>query len=167
MAKNATEDCGNVYGFDFIYSGNFLSQVEVDQFFSTRVSVGINPFDFSWLLEAGESFQTPEVVMVYSSNGLGELSRTYHDLYRKRLCRTPFRDQERPILVNNWQATYFDFTADKILEIAQAGSEVGVELFVLDDGWFGKRDSDNSSLGDWVADLRKLPNGLQIGRAHV
>ncbi|QHT62131.1 alpha-galactosidase [Paenibacillus lycopersici] len=161
LAEGATEDHGDVYGFSLVYSGSFAGGVEVDQFHTSRAYMGINPFDFSWRLEAGESFQTPEAVMVFSHEGLGAMSRTYHELYRTRLCRGAFRDAVRPILVNNWEATYFDFNADKIESIAKAGSELGLELFVLDDGWFGRRDSDNCSLGDWVVDKKKLPNGLE------
>jgi alpha-galactosidase len=160
LRKGTSEESGEVYGFNFVYSGNFLAQAEVDQFSNTRVTMGINPFDFSWKLDAGESFQTPEAVIVYSSEGLGDMSRTYHELYRTRLVRGTYRDKERPILVNNWEATYFNFNEEKILEIAKAGSELGIELFVLDDGWFGKRDDDQSSLGDWFVDHNKLPNGL-------
>ncbi|MHC1681857.1 MAG: alpha-galactosidase [Clostridiaceae bacterium] len=160
LSKNATEEHGDVYGFSLVYSGNFLAQAEVDQYETTRVSLGLNPFDFTWLLEENEEFQTPEVVMVYSSNGIGEMSRTYHKLYRQRLCRGTFRDKTRPVLVNNWEATYFDFNAEKIESIAKAGAELGIELFVLDDGWFGKRDNDDCSLGDWIVDKNKLPNGL-------
>ncbi|MCL6456966.1 MAG: alpha-galactosidase [Gorillibacterium sp.] len=160
VSPNTDEDQGEVYGFSLIYSGNFVAQAEVDPFQTTRVSIGINPFDFSWIVAPGESFQTPEAVLVYASAGLGEMSRTYHRLYRTRLCRGVHRDQQRPILVNNWEATYFDFTADKIEAIAEAGAELGIELFVLDDGWFGKRNDDTTSLGDWVVDLNKLPNGL-------
>ncbi|EKQ50258.1 MULTISPECIES: alpha-galactosidase [unclassified Clostridium] len=160
LSKDANEEYGDVYGFNLVYSGNFLAQAEVDQYKTTRVSIGINPFDFSWLLNPNESFQTPEVVMIYSSKGLGEMSRTYHKLYRKRLCRGTYRDKTRPILVNNWEATYFDFNAEKIENIGKTAQELGIELFVLDDGWFGKRDSDNCSLGDWIVDKKKLPNGL-------
>jgi alpha-galactosidase len=160
LRKGTTEEVGEVYAFNFVYSGNFLAQAEVDQFSTTRVTMGINPFDFNWKLEGGEEFQAPEVVMVYSSSGLGDMSRTFHDLYRTRLVRGTFRDKERPILVNNWEATYFDFHADKIMDIAKAGSDLGIELFVLDDGWFGKRDNDKTSLGDWFVDQNKLPKGL-------
>lgn len=160
LRPDATEQQGEVYGFSLVYSGSFTAEAEVEQFGTTRVQIGINPFDFTWKLEPGESFQTPEAVLVYSAEGLGGMSRTYHRLYRTRLCRGQFRDQERPILVNNWEATYFDFNADKIEAIAKAGSELGIELFVLDDGWFGRRDLDNSSLGDWFEDRRKLPEGL-------
>jgi alpha-galactosidase len=161
LGKGATEEQGDVYGFSFVYSGNFLASVEVDQFHTTRVGMGINPFDFQWLLESGASFQAPEVVMVYSSTGLTGMSHTYHELYRTRLCRGKFRDASRPVLINNWEATYFNFNAEKIEAIAAAGSELGIELFVLDDGWFGKRDNDKSSLGDWFVDRKKLPNGLE------
>ncbi|OPJ61026.1 alpha-galactosidase [Clostridium chromiireducens] len=167
LSKDANEEYGDVYGFNLVYSGNFLAQAEVDQYNTTRVSMGINPFDFSWLLSPNESFQTPEVVMVYSSKGLGEMSRTYHKLYRKRLCRGAYRDKTRPILVNNWEATYFDFNAEKIEDIGKAAQELGIELFVLDDGWFGKRDNDNCSLGDWVVDKKKLPNGLEYLASRI
>ncbi|URZ14579.1 Alpha-galactosidase AgaA [Clostridium felsineum DSM 794] len=160
MSKNCDEENGEVYGFSFVYSGNFLAEVEVDQHFKARVSIGINPFTFSWLLEKNESLTLPEVVIVYSEKGLGDMSRTYHRLYRKRLCRGVYRDKERPVLVNNWEATYFDFTEEKIKNIAQEAGKLGLELFVLDDGWFKKRNADNSSLGDWIEDKRKLPSGL-------
>lgn len=161
LSKDATEDHGDVYGFNLVYSGNFIAQAEVDQFNSTRVSIGINSFDFSWHLEPGEAFQTPEAILVYSDKGLGSMSRTYHKLYRSRICRGVFRDEPRPVLVNNWEATYFDFTAEKIESIAEVGKELGIELFVLDDGWFGKRNDDKSSLGDWFVNREKLPNGLE------
>ncbi|MCR2823024.1 alpha-galactosidase [Lederbergia panacisoli] len=161
MRPEADENHGDVYGFSLVYSGSFLAEAEVDQLFNTRVSIGINPFDFGWTLNPGDSFQTPEAVMVYSGDGIGGMSRTYHKLYRTRLARGEFRDKERPILVNNWEATYFNFDAEKIEAIAKAGAELGIELFVLDDGWFGKRDDDTTSLGDWYEDRRKLPNGLE------
>lgn len=161
LRKNADEDNGEVFGFNFVYSGNFIAGVEVDQFHTTRAFIGLNPFDFSWLLQPGESFQTPEAVLVYSHEGLGGMSRTYHELYRTRLCRGTFRDLLRPIVINNWEATYMKFTAEKIVELASAGKEAGIELLVLDDGWFGKRNNDKSSLGDWVVNKQKLPHGLK------
>ncbi|RED89382.1 alpha-galactosidase [Cohnella phaseoli] len=167
VAPGADEQQGEAYGFSLVYSGSFVAQTEVDQFKTARVSIGINPFDFEWRLEPGESFQTPEAVMVYSSEGLGGMSRTYHRLYRTRLCRGVHRDRARPVLVNNWEATYFQFNADKIESIAKVGRELGIELFVLDDGWFGRRDSDNCSLGDWKVDYRKLPGGLEDLAARV
>ncbi|MDL4839039.1 alpha-galactosidase [Aquibacillus rhizosphaerae] len=158
--SHATEDSGEVYGFSFVYSGNFLAQVEVDHFDLARVMMGINSFDFNWLLESGESFQTPEVVMVYSDQGLNRMSQIFHNLYRKRLARGKWRDLERPILTNNWEGTYFNFNEKKILDMARDSKKLGVELFVLDDGWFGKRDDDTTSLGDWFPDKDKLPNGI-------
>lgn len=160
-SRRADEDQGDVYGFSFVYSGNFVGEAEVDPMNKVRVQIGLNPFDFSWLLEPGESFQTPEAVMVYSDEGFGGMSRTYHKLYRTRLCRGEYRDKERPVLVNNWEGTYFNFTADKIEAIAKEGAALGIELMVLDDGWFGKRNDDTTSLGDWVVDRNKLPNGLE------
>lgn len=158
--EGATEHEGEVYGFSLVYSGNFLAQVEVDSYSVTRILMGINPFRFQWKCDPGESFQTPECVMVYSDKGLNGMSQTYHHLYRNRLVRGYWRDRERPILINNWEATYFDFNEEKILAIAKEAKNLGIELFVLDDGWFGKRDDDTSSLGDWFEDRRKLPNGV-------
>ena len=157
---HTTESQGEVYGFSLVYSGNYLGQVEVSTFDMTRVMMGINPEDFSWELKSGESFQTPEVVMVYSDKGLNKMSQTYHRLYRKRLMHGEWRDKARPILLNNWEATYFDFNEEKILTIAKKAKEAGVELFVLDDGWFGARNDDDRGLGDWYVNLEKLPDGI-------
>ncbi|MBC1604407.1 alpha-galactosidase [Listeria rocourtiae] len=161
LEKQTTEESGEAYGFNLVYSGNFEASVEVDQFATTRVILGIHSFNFDWKLESGATFQTPEVVMVYSDAGLGEMSRQYHRFYQKHLLRGVYRDKTRPILVNNWEATYFDFTEEKLLDIAKVGSKLGMELLVLDDGWFGKRNSDKSSLGDWFVNDEKLPNGLR------
>lgn len=158
--KNADEKAGDVYGFSFVYSGNFEAGAEVDTYERTRAFMGINSCDFSWLLESGETFTSPEVVMVYSDRGFGKMSRTFNKLYQKRLARGRYRDEERPILINNWEGTYFDFDEEKIVNIAKSAKSAGIEMLVLDDGWFGKRDSDNCSLGDWYADTRKLPNGI-------
>ena len=157
---HTTESQGEVYGFSLVYSGNYLGQAEVSTFDMTRVMMGINPEDFSWELKSGESFQTPEVVMVYSDKGLNKMSQTYHRLYRKRLMHGEWRDKARPILLNNWEATYFDFNEEKILTIAKKAKEAGVELFVLDDGWFGARNDDYRGLGDWYVNLEKLPDGI-------
>ena len=157
---HTTESQGEVYGFSLVYSGNYLGQVEVSTFDMTRVMMGINPEDFSWELKSGESFQTPEIVMVYSDKGLNKMSQTYHRLYRKRLMHGEWRDKARPILLNNWEATYFDFNEEKILTIAKKAKEAGVELFVLDDGWFGARNDDYRGLGDWYVNLEKLPDGI-------
>ncbi|MCD7866915.1 MAG: alpha-galactosidase [Clostridiales bacterium] len=155
-----TENSGEVYGFSLVYSGNFLAQVEVSTFEFTRVMLGIHPEGFSWELKTGEEFQTPEVVMVYSDQGLNGMSQVFHRLYRTRLARGKWRDQPRPVLLNNWEATYFDFDEAKILRIAEKAREVGVELFVLDDGWFGARNDDYRGLGDWYANQTKLPEGI-------
>jgi alpha-galactosidase len=161
LDRSATEDSGNVYGFNFVYSGNFLAQVEGCQFDTTRVQMGINPIDFSWLLEANEEFVAPEVVMVYSDEGIGKMTRTFHDLYRNHLIRGKYKDKKRPILINNWEATYFDFNTEKLLAIAKEASKVGIEMLVMDDGWFGHRNSDNSSLGDWIVNEDKIQGGLK------
>jgi alpha-galactosidase len=157
----ANEDYGAVYGFNLVYSGNFLGLAECDADYGCRAQLGINPFDFAWTLEPGAEFQAPEAVLIFSAEGLGGMSRAYHRLYRKNLCRGEWRDKPRPIVVNNWEATYFNFDAAKLDEIATAAAELGIEMFVLDDGWFGHRDDDYSSLGDWFVDRKKLPGGLE------
>ncbi|MCD8232341.1 MAG: alpha-galactosidase [Clostridiales bacterium] len=157
----ADEFQGEVFGFSFIYSGNFQIQAEVDGYAVTRMLVGIHPDCFDWKLEAGERFQTPEAVMVYSDRGLNGMSQTFHRFYQKRLARGYWRDRERPILINNWEATYFDFDEDKLVKIAAGAKNCGVELFVLDDGWFGARRDDHAGLGDWVAARELLPNGVK------
>ncbi len=160
VSKDATEEKGSAYGFNFVYSGNFLAGTYCDPYNLARAYMGINPFNFAWQLESGDSFQTPEVVMVYSGEGIGEMSRIYHRLYRNRLCTSEYKNKERSCLINNWEGTYFDFNEDKILAIAQKAAQSNIKLFVLDDGWFGKRDDDTSSLGDWFVDKAKLPNGI-------
>ena len=134
--------------------------MEVDTHASSRVLLGIHPDTFDWKLESGESFQTPEAVMVYSDKGLNHMSQTFQKLYQKRLARGVWRDKARPILINNWEATYFDFNEDKILEIAHKAKESGVELFVLDDGWFGGRRNEHAGLGDWIPNPDLLPHGI-------
>jgi len=158
---NATQQSGEVYGFNFVYSGNFLAQVERTQFDTLRVVMGIHPEDFSWTLAPGELFTAPEAVMVYSCEGIGGMTRTFHDLYRNHLIRGEYRDAKRPILINNWEATYFDFNTEKLLAIAGEASKLGIEMLVMDDGWFGARNSDDRSLGDWVVNTKKLPGGLK------
>lgn len=158
---NGTEHTGEVYGFSLVYSGNFLAQAEVDTYGVSRVMMGINPFQFRWKLKPGEVFQTPECIMVYTHEGLNGMSQTFHELYRERLARGYWRDRARPILINNWEATYFNFDEEKILSIAETAQNLGIELFVLDDGWFGNRNDDTSSLGDWFANEGKLPNGIK------
>lgn len=161
LDNKANDEFGDVYGFNFVYSGNFLAQVEGCQFDTTRVLMGINPSDFNWLLQPNDEFIAPEVVMVYSNEGIGKMTRTFHDLYRNHLIRGKFKDKKRPILINNWEATYFDFDTDKLLSIAKEASKVGIEMLVMDDGWFGHRNSDNSSLGDWIVNENKIKGGLK------
>ena len=160
VRATTTEDAGEVYGYSLVYSGNFIAEAEVDSYDTTRVRIGISPATFTWTLEPGAVFQTPEAILVYSATGLGTMSDALHGLYRERLARGTWRDRPRPVLINNWEATYFGFDESKLVEIATSARDLGVELFVLDDGWFGQRDSDDSSLGDWFVDRRKLPNGL-------
>lgn len=160
-SHNADEDTGEAYGFAFVYSGNFRALAEVTQHKKTRFVMGINPFDFSWLLEPGEEFTAPEVVMVYSDKGLGRMSRTFHDLFRNHIIRGEYKDKRRPVLINNWEATYFNFNTQKLIDIARQASELGIEMLVMDDGWFGHRDSDNSSLGDWFVYEKKIDGGLK------
>ena len=161
VRENADEFQGQVYGFSLVYSGNFLAQTEVDNYDTARVLMGIHPNGFKWTLGKGESFQTPEMVMVYSEAGLNGMSQTFHKLYRTRLARGTWRDKVRPILINSWEAFYFDFDAPKLLGLADAATDLGMELFVLDDGWFGKRDDSTSSLGDWYPNEEKLKGTLK------
>ncbi len=158
---NADENSGDVYAMSLVYSGNFMANTEVDMYGNSRMQIGINPFDFTWFLAAGETFQAPETVLVYSSEGFTGMSHIYQNLYGKRLMRGQWRDKERPILINNWEATYFDFNETKIKDIAKQASEFGIELFVLDDGWFGERNNDDRSLGDWVVNENKIRGGLK------
>ena len=158
--KTTTEEAGDIYAMNFVYSGNFMAQIEGNQFGSMRALMGIHPQDFCWKLEPGEAFQAPEVICVYSAEGIGGMSRTFHDLYRRHLIRGEYKDKKRPILINNWEATYFDFDTDKLLAIAWEASALGIEMLVMDDGWFGCRNDDNSSLGDGKVKEEKLKGGL-------
>ena len=159
--ENADEFQGQVYGFSLVYSGNFLAQTEVDNYDTARVLMGIHPNGFKWTLGKGEAFQAPEMVMVYSEAGLNGMSQAFHRLYRTRLARGTWRDKVRPILINSWEAFYFDFDAPKLLGLADAAADLGMELFVLDDGWFGKRNDGTSSLGDWYPNEQKLKGTLK------
>ena len=160
MEKQATEHQGSVYALSFVYSGSFLAGSQVDVAGNTRLFMGMNGDAFRWLLEPGETLQSPEAVLVYSGEGLNGMSHVFHALYRRSLMRGAWRDRERPVLINNWEATYFDFDEEKLLSLAGRAARTGVELFVLDDGWFGRRNDDASSLGDWTENREKLPDGL-------
>jgi alpha-galactosidase len=160
LSEGADETQGFVWGMSFVYSGNFLASIERDSNGLTRLQIGLGPNGFGWRLAPGESFQAPEAVLVFSDAGLGAMSSTFHQLYRNRLCRGYYRDRDRPILINNWEATYFDFDEDKLLKLAGLAGSIGVEMFVVDDGWFGRRDDDTTSLGDWTPHARKFPGGL-------
>lgn len=162
LARPETNEfSGNCVGVALVWSGDHEIAVNENAFGTTRLLAGLNPRTFLWHLAPGESFRTPEALCVYTENGLNAMSQALHDLIRNRVCRGFWRDRERPVLINNWEATYFKFNHEKILNIARTAADLGVELFVLDDGWFGKRDQDNCSLGDWVVDRRKLPDGLE------
>lgn len=159
-APSATEEAGEVYGAALVYSGNFLAQAEGTPFEQTRLQLGIHPADFSWILEPGETFTAPEAMLTYSDRGLGGMSRNFHQAIRGHLGHSVWRHKRRPIVINNWEATYFQFDEAKILEIIDSCKGLGIDTFVLDDGWFGHRDDDTTSLGDWFVDRRKLPRGL-------
>ena len=161
VSEDATEESGRVYGFHFVYSGNFIGQVEKGQFDTVRVMMGIHPQEFRWELKSDETFYAPEVVLTYSDRGLGMMSRNLHDLYRNHLIRSPYKDKKRPILINNWEATYFDFNTEKLLAIAKEAKKCGIEMLVMDDGWFGYRNDDNTSLGDWKVNETKITGGLK------
>ncbi|WP_314864648.1 alpha-galactosidase [uncultured Streptococcus sp.] len=155
-----TEFSGLVLGAALVYSGNFLIQAEVDTYDVTRLQLGINPFGFEWKLAADQSFTSPEALLVYSEQGLNGMSQVFHQLFRQRLARGYWRERARPVLINNWEATYFDFSENQLLDLAEKAQEVGVELFVLDDGWFGQRTNDRAGLGDWFVNPDRLPQGL-------
>jgi alpha-galactosidase len=158
--SSTTEEHGEAIGAALVYSGNFLGEVEVEPFGTARIRLGIEPETFGWSLEPGAEFATPEAVIVYSDAGMGALSEALHRLFREQLARGSWRDRPRPVLVNNWEGTYYDFDSGRLLEMAAVARDLGIELFVLDDGWFGERDDDTSSLGDWFVDRRKLPDGI-------
>ncbi|MBR2957392.1 MAG: alpha-galactosidase [Clostridia bacterium] len=161
LAKDdATEDFGEAFGFNFVYSGNFAADVEVDFNDTTRLIMGINPIDFCWHLEPGEVFTAPEVVMVYSNEGIGGMSRTFHRLYNNHLIRGEWKNKKRPLLINSWEGCFFDFDDEKMVAFAKNAKELGFELLVMDDGWFGKRNDDTCSLGDWYVNEDKLKGGL-------
>jgi len=161
LDKTATEDAGDVYGINLIYSGNFLTQTDRSQFDSVRLMTGINPEGFCWKLNPGESFQSPEAVLVYSAEGLNGMSHAFHDLYREHLIRGEYRNKKRPILINNWEATYFNFNTEKLLDIARQASQLGIEMLVMDDGWFVNEEKLQGGLRYLVDEVNKL--GMKFG----
>ena len=160
ISRGGGEDHGEAYGFHLVYSANFLGEMEVDYNRSTRVILGINPADFGWKLAPSEEFTAPEAVLVFSAEGLGGMSRAFHRLYNHNLIRGAWKTKKRPLLVNNWEGTGMDFDDDKLFAIAKWAAETGIEMFVMDDGWFGRRDDDTSSLVDWYVDEKKFHEGL-------
>ncbi len=159
--KNAVETNGECYGFSLLYSGNFQAQVEVDQIGQTRLAMGINPAFFRYEVKPGEEFETPEVAMTYTAEGFEKLSHNFHKLVRNHICRGKYKNTRRPVIINNWEATYFDFNTEKLVKMAKEAASLGIEMLVMDDGWFGKRDDDFSSLGDWVVNTKKLGTTLK------
>ncbi|MCI8788876.1 MAG: alpha-galactosidase [Lachnospiraceae bacterium] len=159
--RETGEDGGDCYGMMFVYSGNFMCEAERDQFGQTRVMMGLQSDLFHYPLQPGEALALPEVVLGYTGSGLGELSRMFHGVIRNHICRGEYRDRIRPVLLNSWEASYFDFNADTICALAESAAELGIDMVVMDDGWFGKREDDNSGLGDWLVNEKKL--GCTLG----
>ncbi len=160
ISPGTNQSMGEVYAMHFVYSGNFMALTEIGQYDNVRMVMGINPEGFNWVLDAGMHFQAPEVLLNYSAEGLCRMTHTFHDVYRGHLIRSPYLYKPRPILINNWEATYFDFDSDKLIEIAREAKKHGIEMLVMDDGWFGRRNDDNSSLGDWYANEQKIKGGI-------
>lgn len=161
LSEGCTQNKGDIYAMNLIYSGNFMARVQKEQFGRVRMSIGIHPERFCWKLGSEDEFQMPEVIMQYSCNGIGGMTRNFHDFFRKYLLPEKWVEAERAILINNWEATYFDFDDDKLVKIAEEASKLGIDMLVMDDGWFGRRNSDDSSLGDWFVNEDKLKGGLK------
>jgi alpha-galactosidase len=159
--KGAGEEQGEVYGFNLVYSGNFSFEIECDTREFTRLLMGINPTDFRWRLEPGETFTAPEAVMVYSDEGMGGMSRTFHHFYMDHLMKSQWTKKKRPLLINSWEAAFFDFDDEKLVNFAAEAKKLGIEMLVMDDGWFGNRCDDHRALGDWYVNEEKLKGGLQ------
>ena len=161
LAEQGTnEDYGKCYAMSFVYSGSFKGEAEQDSVYQTRMQMGLQDEMFSWPLKAGEAFYAPEVVMSCSNEGLSRLSQNLHECYRTHLCRGKYRDVVRPVLINSWEANYFDFNGEKLCHLAKEAADLGIEMLVLDDGWYGKRESDTTSLGDWYVNEEKLGQPL-------
>jgi len=167
MDDTATEYAGRVFGTAFVYSGNFAINVEQGEFDSVRVTTGINPFNFEWKLDAGESFTCPESLQVFSGRGLNGMSQIWHQFVKEKISPPQFKGQARPTYLNSWEAAYFDINEDKVLELADRTKSLGLQMLVVDDGWFEGRDDDTTSLGDWFSDQRKFPNGIAAVAAKV
>lgn len=166
-SPSADETSGDAYGFVLVYSGSFSAEIASNQFDTARAVIGLNPESFRWKLDPGETFTSPECVISYSSEGLDRLSDNFASLFRSRLCRGKYRDIRRPVLLNSWEACYFGFDADRLMQIGDSCAELGIELMVIDDGWFGKRDNDRCSLGDWFVNEKKLPGGIKRISDHL
>lgn len=160
LEKGTNETAGKVYSMNLVYSGNFEATVDVDQQEAVRMQIGINSATFGWNLKPQMTFVSPEAVLIFSDQGLQEISHKYHQLYQNHLLTPRFAKKERPIVVNSWEASYFDLKEQELVDLAQRSKELGVEMFVLDDGWFGQRNDTSSSLGDWFVDRKKFPEGL-------
>lgn len=158
--KNTNEDSGSCYGMLFVYSGNFLVEAEKDQYDQTRIQMGLTDELFAYPLEAGAEFTAPEVILSYTNKGLSRLSQQYHHCIMNHICQGKYVHANRPVLINSWEAAYFDFTGDTIVELAKEAKALGIDMVVMDDGWFGKRNDDNSSLGDWYVNEEKLGGTL-------
>ncbi len=159
--NDANETQGGAYGFHLVYSGNHRTEVEVAQFDNPRVLMGINDEGFCWKTKSGDKFTTPQVLMTYSGEGIGQMSRNFHTFIRNHIFRPKWKNVRRPLLINNWEATYFDFDQQKLIDLAATAGKLGIELLVMDDGWFGHRENETSSLGDWVPYKKRLPAGLK------
>ncbi len=160
VTPETTQESGEIYAMNFVYSGNFIAQAELSQYGNVRMVMGIHEDYFCWNLRPGEMFQAPEAVLTYSAQGLGRMTRNFHDFYREHIIRSPHKYGKRPVLINNWEATYFDFDSEKLVDIAKEAGKAGIEMLVMDDGWFGKRNCDDSSLGDWTVNEEKITAGL-------
>ncbi len=161
LSENCNNEAGDVYAMNLVYSGNFTARVQKDHFGKVRASIGINPERFCWKLGSGDAFEAPEVIMQYTCEGTNGMTRNFHDFFRKYILPSKWVDAEKPVLINNWEATYFDFDDEKLVQIAEEASRLGIEMLVMDDGWFGHRNSDNNSLGDWYVNEEKLKGGLK------
>ena len=160
-SKGADYSHGNVYGFNLIYSGNHYSAIEGSPFGTTRVMSGINPHCFNWVLKNRESFEAPQAVLTYSANGINKMAQNMHDFINEHIVRGVHKNAERPVVINNWEAMMFKFNKQKIIALADDAKKLGVEMLVLDDGWFGERNSDKAGLGDWTVNTKKLPGGIK------